>query len=71
MATSNGSKKSVIELNGNQATTLIRAVDVVIAQVKRSMAKETDARIIELRNQNIVELQALQNQIAYGGKELV
>lgn len=71
MAVQNGSKKSVVELNGHQATVLIRALDVVIAQVKRSMAKETDARIIELRNQNIVELQALQNQIAYGGKELV
>lgn len=64
-------KKSVIELTGHQATVLIRAVDVVIAQVKRSMAKETDPRIVELRNANIVELQALQNQIAYGGKELV
>lgn len=71
MAVQNGSKKSVVELSGGQATTLIRALDVVIAQVKRSMAKETDARIVELRNQNIQELQALQNQIAYGGKELV
>lgn len=71
MATTNGVKKFSIAITKEEGKLLVRALDVVRDQIKRSMAKEGDSVILQRKEAQIMECQQLANVILYDGKEIV
>lgn len=60
-----------MEISKVEATILVNALEVVIAQVNRSKVKELNPEVVKLRDAQVVELRNLSNKIAYGSKEIV
>lgn len=71
MATTNGVKKFSVAITQAEGKLIVRALDVVRDQIKRSLAKESDAVITQRKEQQIMECQQLANVILYDGKEIV